>query len=259
MVKVKQGQIDIKGVSKEFLSPDETMIKVVDDIDLSIEAGEFITLIGPSGCGKTTCLRMISGLETADTGSITLDGDTITGPSYERGLVFQSAELFKWLNVESNIAFGLKARKIYKERKKDVQTYIDLVGLNGFEKSYPHQLSGGMAQRVALARTLINEPKVLLLDEPFGALDAFTRASMQKTLLDIWNNKAMTVIMVTHDVDEAICLSSRIVIMTPRPTKIKHIINNELPYPRDKNSSEFIQMRKSVIAELDFSESMINL
>lgn len=253
MVKEKNGRVEIRSVEKKFTGQNGNEMLALCDVNLTVEPEEFVTLIGPSGCGKTTLLRLICGLEKPSDGNLYLDGEQILGTSSERGLVFQNPELFMWMNIENNVAFGLKARKIFKENKSEVQKYIELVGLNGFEKSYPHQLSGGMAQRASLARTLINQPKVLLLDEPFGALDAFTRLDMQQKLLDIWIKQRMTMIMVTHDVDEAVLLSSRIIVMSPRPARIKEVIQNELPRPRDRNSVDFLQLRRKVYNLLDFN------
>ncbi|EGO64507.1 ABC transporter ATP-binding protein [Acetonema longum] len=213
------GEIRAEGVAKRFFQQDETEVIALNGINLTIQAGEFVSLIGPSGCGKSTLLRLIAGLNGPDAGKLYIDGDEIEKPSYERGLVFQNPLLFPWLNIRDNVSFGLKARKIYREREEEVDQFIDLVGLSGFQKSYPHQLSGGMAQRASLARALINHPKVMLLDEPLGALDAFTRMNMQDELIRIWQERKMTMIMVTHDVDEAIYLADRVIVMTPPPRK----------------------------------------
>ena len=180
------GEIRIENVSKNFVNPDGSKLSALNGVNLTVKPGSFVSLIGPSGCGKTTLLRAISGLNIADEGAIYLDDELITKPSYERGFAFQQANLFPWLTIKQNIAFGLKARGIYKEEKAEVDRYIDLVGLKGFEKSYPHQLSGGMNQRASLARALVGHPKVLLLDEPLGALDAFTRMNMQDEILRIF-------------------------------------------------------------------------
>lgn len=249
------GRLTIENVSRNFADENGINAAVISNVNLTVEPGEFVTLVGPSGCGKTTLLRLIAGLDMPDEGALCLDGAAITGPHFERGLVFQQPELFKWLTVEQNVAFGLKARGIYKQRKDDIREYIDMVGLSGFEKKLPHHLSGGMAQRASLARTLINRPKVLLLDEPFGALDAFTRAALQNSLLDIWNAHRMTVVMVTHDVDEAVYLSTRIIVTTPRPCRIKAEIPVPLSYRRDRNSSEFIKLRQAVFGALEFEKS----
>ncbi|MEE3496012.1 MAG: ABC transporter ATP-binding protein, partial [Butyrivibrio sp.] len=218
------GEIKIDNVSKSFTNPDGSVVNALNGVNLDIEPGAFISLIGPSGCGKTTLLRAIAGLGLADEGAVYLDGEAVTGPGYERGFAFQQANLYPWLSIEKNIAFGLKARGIYKESKEDVKEYIEMVGLTGFENSYPHQLSGGMNQRASLARALVGHPKVLLLDEPLGALDAFTRMNMQDEILRIWKDQKMTMIMVTHDVDEAVYLSDKVVIMTPRPAKIEQVL-----------------------------------
>ena len=247
------GGISVNNVSKTFTQANGQNITVLNDVNVEIKAGEFVALIGPSGCGKSTFLRTVAGLIAANKGHITLDGIEISEPGYDRGLVFQDPTLFPWLNVYENIAFGLKTRKIYKEKKSDVTHFINLVGLKGFEKSYPHQLSGGMAQRAALARALVNHPKVLLLDEPFGALDAFTRMNMQDELISIWKERGTTTIMVTHDVDEAIYLSDRIFVMTARPAKIESIIEVQQGRPRGRDSPDFLQMRAKILQILDFA------
>lgn len=222
----------------------------VDNVSLDIKPGEFVSFMGPSGCGKTTLLRIIAGLLKPDEGQLYLDGEEIKGPGYERGLVFQNPELFEWLNVEQNVAFGLKARKVYKEQKENVQKYIDMVGLNGFEKALPHHLSGGMQQRTAFARALINHPKVLLLDEPFGALDAFTRVSLQDRLIELWKSIGYTAIMVTHDVEEAVVLSQKVVVMTGRPAKVSKIFEINQDYPRNRNSIEMVELKQKILEEM---------
>lgn len=248
----KTGRIEIVNVSKNFINQYGEIVPTVANVSLDIQPGEFVCLMGPSGCGKTTLLRTIAGLLQPSSGEIFLDGKKITGPGPERGLVFQDPELFQWMDIEHNVAFGLKARKIYQERKEDVQKYIDLVGLRGFEKAYPHHLSGGMKQRAAFARALINQPKVLLLDEPFGALDAFTRTALQERLLEIWREFGMTIVMVTHDIEEAVFLGTKIVVMSQRPTTVKQVLDDDLPRPRDRNSLEFVEMRKKILSVLDF-------
>ncbi|OJG90062.1 hypothetical protein RV16_GL001872 [Enterococcus saccharolyticus] len=226
----------------------------LEKINAEIEPGEFITLIGPSGCGKSTFLRLVAGLTEPDEGEIFLDKRIIEGPGSDRGLVFQDPTLFPWLTIEENVGFGLKISGKQKRYKENITQFIELVGLNGFETAYPHHLSGGMAQRAALARALVNHPKVLLLDEPFGALDAFTRVNMQDELLNIWKNRKTTTIMVTHDVDEAVYLSSRIFAMTPRPAQLKEIIDVDLLLgeKRDRNSEEFLEVKKQVLQILNF-------
>ncbi len=248
---VKTGEIKAKDISKIFTSNDEDVI-ALSKVSVDIEAGEFVSLVGPSGCGKTTFLRLIAGLDSPTSGKILLDEEEIIGTSYERGLVFQSAKLFPWMNIHENIAFGLKARGIYKENKSEVSEFIDLVGLKGFEKSLPHHLSGGMQQRVSLARALINHPKVLLMDEPLGALDALTRVNMQDEILKIWQTRNTTMMMVTHDVEEAIYLSDKVIVMTPRPAKVETIIDVELKRPRDRDTKDFIDLKNKILKILDF-------
>jgi ABC-type nitrate/sulfonate/bicarbonate transport system ATPase subunit len=246
----RTGFISINGLSRTYIDSNGNKTEALRDINIEVKPGELISLIGPSGCGKTTLLRLIAGLDKAQSGDIYLDNSTISGTHFERGYVFQHANLFPWENIENNIAAGLKARKIYKEKKDEVAHFIELSGLRGFEKSYPHQLSGGMAQRASLARALINDPKVLLLDEPLGALDSFTRFDLQDKILELWNERGTTIVLVTHDVDEAVYLSDRIVIMTPRPGKIESIIEVKLKRPRVRNSNEFIALRSDILERL---------
>lgn len=247
------GEIKVDGVVKRFPQQDAEDVVALSGINLTIKAGEFVSLIGPSGCGKSTLLRLIAGLNGADEGKLYIDNEEISRPSYERGLVFQNPMLFPWLNVHDNVAFGLKARNIYKEKKDEVNKFVDLVGLASFHKSYPHQLSGGMAQRASLARALVNHPKVLLLDEPLGALDAFTRMNMQDELIRIWQERQTTMIMVTHDVDEAIYLSDRVIVMTPRPAKIESCIEVRLARPRARSNPEFLNLRSKILKILNFA------
>ncbi|KGK89586.1 ABC transporter ATP-binding protein [Clostridium sp. HMP27] len=253
MVK-SEGKILVKNLSCEFIDHEGNKMTALDKVNLEFNAGEFVSIVGPSGCGKSTLLRIIAGLQKPSNGGTLLDNDEINGPSYERGLVFQDPTLFPWLNVHDNVATGLVARKLYKERKNDVTEYIDLVGLKGFEKSYPHQLSGGMAQRVAIARALVNHPKVLLLDEPLGALDAFTRMYMQDEILRIWKERKSTMILVTHDVDEAIYLSDKIVIMSPRPGRVQKVIDVNMARPRRRNGKEFTELRNEILEVLNFAK-----
>lgn len=243
------GHISIQNVRKEFVNQDPSQENIValNDFTLDIRPGTFVSLIGPSGCGKSTLLRLIGGLEHPSGGSIVLDGKEILKPGSDRGFAFQGSNLFPWLTVEQNIAFGLKARHIYKDNKKAVQDFIDLIGLNGFEKSYPHQLSGGMNQRASLARALVGHPKVLLLDEPLGALDAFTRMNLQDEILKIWQNHNMTMIMVTHDVDEAIYMSDKVVVMSARPSKVEAVIDIDLPRPRARAQDTFQIYRSRIL------------
>jgi NitT/TauT family transport system ATP-binding protein len=226
-------------------------MQILNDINLSIRENEFVCFIGPSGCGKTTLLRIVAGLEDPTSGTLTLDGEPIKGPSPERGMVFQEYSLFPWRTVIDNIAFGLELRGIHpNERMVRSRQYLKMVGLERFENRYPHELSGGMKQRVAIARALVNNPRALLMDEPFGALDAQTRNIMQSELLRIWSEEKKTVVFVTHSVDEAIYLADRIVIMSARPGRIKDIIEIPLARPRNRTSSEVNQIRDRILSDL---------
>lgn len=245
------GAISIKNVNRVYDDGSGKTTEALKDINLEVKAGEFLSFIGPSGCGKTTLMRLIAGLDTPQSGILTLDGKKIEGTNYERGYVFQQANLFPWMTIEKNIAAGLIARKIYDENKDEVKKYIEIAGLKGFENAYPHQISGGMAQRASLVRGLINKPKVLLLDEPLGALDSFTRFNLQDIILKLWKERNTTMILVTHDVDEAIYLSDRIVIMSPRPGKIKEIIDVKFTRPRNRNSEEFLKLRGKILEKLN--------
>jgi ABC-type nitrate/sulfonate/bicarbonate transport system ATPase subunit len=242
--------IEVKNVTRVYRDTNGNPVYALKEIDLAIEEGEFVSIIGPSGCGKTTLLRLIAGLDRPEEGSLSINGQEIDGPGYERGYVFQQAALFPWATVYDNVAVGLKARKVFPQNRKKVQDFINMIGLDGFEKAYPHEISGGMAQRVAIIRSLINEPKVLLLDEPFGALDAFKRMELQEQLTGIQKKTGATMVMVTHDVDEAIALSGRIVIMTPRPGRIVRIVDVDLGSVRNRNGDDFIALRKEILEEL---------
>jgi len=246
----------IENVNRTYYDNSDNHVEALSNINLNVYRGEFLSIIGSSGCGKTTLLRLIAGLDKPESGSLILDGEQITGPDPERGYVFQHGGLFQWLTVEKNIATGLKARHVYRENKEKVKNFIELIGLNGFEKAFPHQISGGMAQRVAIARALINNPKLLLLDEPMGALDSFTRADIQDKLLQLHRENNTTMILVTHDVDEAIYLSDRVVIMTPRPGKISEIMEIGLPHPRHRGGSEFLSIRRSILEKLQLASAM---
>ena len=252
----KFGAIHIQNISKNFIDPTGNRVNALERVSLDIHPGEFICLLGPSGCGKSTLMRLIAGLETPDEGEIRLDGETVTEPHYTRGLVFQDPTLFPWRTVRQNVATGLHARGIPWGAGSEVDAYIELVGLKGFESAYPYQLSGGMAQRAALARALVNHPKVLLLDEPLGALDAFTRMQMQDEMLRIWRERKTTMVFVTHDIDEAVYLGDRIVVMTPRPGKITKIINVELSRPRARNHPDFFRVRTEALEILHLAHEI---
>jgi ABC-type nitrate/sulfonate/bicarbonate transport system ATPase subunit len=244
-----------RDVCKSFPALNNVKVRVLalDAVSLSAEAGKLISLIGPSGCGKSTLLRLIAGLESPTSGELWIGSDPITGPSAERGLVFQDPNLFPWLTVRRNIQAGLVARGVLHEKRHEVDEFVRLVGLEGFANAYPHHLSGGMAQRVALARALINHPKVLLLDEPLGALDAFTRMRMQDEVLRLWQVRRTTMLLVTHDIDEAIYMSDRILIMTSRPGRIERTIWVNIDRPRDRSSPEFLKLRGDILELLHFA------
>ena len=225
----------------------------LNGVSFSVPGGELVSVVGPSGCGKSTLLRLIAGLDSPDSGDVLIEYQRITGPSAERGLVFQDPNLFPWLTVRRNIEAGLAARGVLRQKREEVEEFMRLVGLEKFADSYPHHLSGGMAQRVALARALINHPKVLLLDEPLGALDAFTRMLMQDEVLRLWQARRTTMLLVTHDIDEAIYMSDRIMIMTQRPGRIEQTIPITLPRPRDRSSTEFLGLRGHILEVLHFA------
>jgi ABC-type nitrate/sulfonate/bicarbonate transport system ATPase subunit len=246
----KEGSsLHVKDVTKDFPSTDRANLRTLalDGVSLSVDAGEFISIIGPSACGKSTLLRLIAGLDFPTSGELRVGTEAITGPSAERGLVFQDPNLFPWLTVRRNIQSGLAALGVLGEKRHEVDEFIHLVGLQGFADVYPHQLSGGMAQRAALARALITHPKVLLLDEPLGALDAFTRMRMQDEVLRLWQARLTTMLLVTHDIDEAIYMSNRILIMTPRPGRVERTILVEIDRPRDRSRPEFLQLRSEIL------------
>jgi ABC-type nitrate/sulfonate/bicarbonate transport system ATPase subunit len=221
---------------------------------LNVGDNDFITLLGPSGCGKSTLLRMVAGLDTPTTGTILLDGKPVKGPGPDRGMVFQSYTLFPWLTIAENIGFGLREKGVAQgQRNEIVAQWLDRVGLKGFANHYPKQLSGGMQQRTAIARALANSPAILLLDEPFGALDNQTRALMQELLLGIWERERKTVIFVTHDIEESIFLASRVLVMSARPGRIKADVRVDLPYPRHytiKTSPEFSALKARLTEEI---------
>ncbi len=240
--------VSIQDLGKAFPKEDGTATQALEGVTLEIRDEEFVCLVGPSGCGKTTLLRIIAGLETATTGSVTIDGRAVTGPDPGRGMVFQEYSLFPWRRVIDNVAFGLEMKGIAKEeRRKTADHYIDMVGLSQFRDAYPYELSGGMRQRVAIARALANDPDVLLMDEPFGALDAQTRNRMQKELLSLQDETRQTIVFVTHSVDEAVYLADRIIVLSPRPGKVREVIDIPWPRPRDRTSTGFAEIRRRVL------------
>jgi ABC-type nitrate/sulfonate/bicarbonate transport system ATPase subunit len=249
----RAGRIVMRGLRKRFLDiARQEEVIALDGIDLEIGDNEFLTVLGPSGCGKTTLLNIVASFETATGGEVRVDGEPVRKPGPDRGVVFQEYALFPWLSVQQNVEFGLRERGTPRsERKERVRLQIASVGLSGFERRYPHELSGGMRQRVALARVLVNDPKILLMDEPFAALDAQTRSMMQQELLGVWSAERRTAIFITHNIEEAILLGDRVVVMTARPGRIKEIVAIELPRPRDVTSAEFNEIRRRIGALLE--------
>lgn len=245
----KQIQLTIQNVSKKFRI-DKGTLSVLEDISLEIEKGEFISIVGTSGCGKSTLLKMIIGLDPPTEGHIRIDGREVVKPTIDCGMVFQEARLFPWLTVRENIEFGITRPVSGGERERLVQQHIELVGLAGFEKALPKQLSGGMQQRVSIARALVNHPDILLLDEPFGALDALTRINMQNEVLKLWEHEKKTMVLVTHDIDEAVFLSDRIIVLSSRPGQIMDRIEVTLPRPRERSSDEFLKIRSKIFKYL---------
>jgi len=240
--------LQIKNLNHQYALP-QGELKVLDQVQLTVQPGEFVSIVGASGCGKSTLLRLIGGLETPTAGQILLGDQLIQAPGLDRGMVFQEPRLFPWLTVEENISFGCRANTSESEKQKLVHSHIQLVGLLGFEKAYPHQLSGGMQQRTAIARALVSQPQVLLLDEPFGALDALTRIQMQQEILKIWQAEKITVILVTHDIDEAVYLGDRVLVMSNRPGTFQKTVPAALARPRDRNSVEFSKIKKEIYDE----------
>ncbi len=251
------GNVEIRNLSKVFArqGADDTL-HALDNVSVDIRTGEFVTLLGASGCGKSTLLRIIAGLEIPTQGEALFNGGRICGTSPKRGLVFQEHTLFAWLTVRQNIEFALKMSRQYNGCKCDIDKWLAVAGLTEFTANYPHQLSGGMRQRAALVRALAVSPDVLLLDEPLGALDSFTRMNLQDELVRLWRSRGNTMIMVTHDVDEAIYLSQRIVIMSPRPGRISKIVDVPQSYPRNRASSDFTALRNEILKFMDFAKEL---
>ncbi len=245
--------LDIENVGKSFRAANGTVMQALNGFSLAVEAGEMVSLVGPSGCGKSTLLRLIAGLDSPTSGELRIGAELIAGPSADRGLIFQQPNLFPWLSVRRNIQAGLVARGVLAEYRQDTEHFLRLVGLEAFADRYPHELSGGMAQRAALARALVNHPRILLLDEPLGALDQFTRMKMQDEVLRLWQARKTTMVLVTHDVDEAIYMSDRIVLLTPGPGRVERIIDVVLERPRYRNSPRFLELRAQILEMLHFT------
>lgn len=241
--------LSIRHVSHSFVLQDGPL-PVLDDVSLDITAGSFVSLLGPSGCGKSTLLRLVAGLELPSQGEIIAGGEPVREPGPSRILAFQDATLFPWATVWNNVATGLAARHVLKGHEKVIDDALALVRLEGFAKAYPHQLSGGMAQRAALARALVNEPQILLLDEPFGKLDALTRMGLQEELRAIWRRTGFTGVLVTHDVEEALLLSGRIVVLSDRPARVLRIFDVGLPLPRRRDDPAIVALRTEILTAL---------
>jgi NitT/TauT family transport system ATP-binding protein len=247
--------VTVRSVSKNFAVRRGPQLPAIADVSLDLMPGEFVCLIGPSGCGKSTLLNILAGFEAPSSGSVELDGRPISKPGPDRGFVFQEYAIFPWLSALDNIRFGLRKAGLRRgEQLKRSQQFIEVMGLRGFEHHYPHELSGGMQQRVAIARVLVIDPKILLMDEPFGALDAQTRTLMQVELHKIWQATRKTVLFVTHSVEEAIFLADRVVCMTKRPGRIKETVSIDLARPRDVTSPEFNEYRRQ-LNEIVFAEA----
>lgn len=247
-------KLAICAVSRIFSGAKGQQTQALLPVDFEVQDNDFVTILGPSGCGKSTLLRIVAGLDQASSGQVLLDGQPVLGPGADRGMVFQSYTLFPWLTVEQNIRFGLRERGMpAAEQKERSDFFIAKVGLRGFEQHFPKQLSGGMQQRTAIARALANDPKILLMDEPFGALDNQTRVLMQELLLGIWESARKTVLFVTHDIDEAIFMANRVAVFSARPGRIKTELAVNLPHPRHytiKTSPEFMQIKAALTEEI---------
>ncbi len=250
-------KLALKDVGKTFVdrSNANSCLNALSDINLEIGENEFAVIVGPSGCGKSTLLNIVAGLETASSGSVTINGtEKITGPGADRGMVFQTYTLFPWLTVQKNVEFGLKIKGVNtQERKEIARHYIEMVGLTGFENALPKALSGGMKQRVAIARALANKPEVLLMDEPFGALDAQTRVVMQELLVSVWEKEKTTILFITHDIDEAVLLAGNIYVMSRRPGRIRAALSVDIPHPRSHQSMllpQYTSIKKEIMEML---------
>jgi sulfonate transport system ATP-binding protein len=246
-----RASLDIRDVRKSFVV-DGNDIHALANVSFSVAPGEFVSIVGPSGCGKSTLLRLVAGLDVPDGGEVIVDGVRVEGPSLRRGIVFQEHRLFPWLTVEANVALGLLKSTESEATKRDTaRGFIALVGLAGFENAYPHQLSGGMAQRASIARSLAARPRILLLDEPLGALDSLTRGRMQAELLRIWQHEGVTMLMVTHDVAEAVFLSDRIVVMDRNPGRVRNIVDVALKKPRHRLDPGVLALTEKLVGRLE--------
>ncbi len=243
-------KVGVRGLNMTFGD-----VRVLEDVNLEVREGEFVCLLGPSGCGKSTLLNVVGGFLQASSGEVTIDGQPVRGPDARRIFVFQERGVFPWLTVEGNIGFGL-GRLPRAERERRIAHYVGMVGLSGFERAYPHELSGGMKQRVEVARALAVDPDMLFLDEPFGALDSITRLVMRGELLRIWEAEKKTIIFVTHDIEEAVQLADRVVVMSARPARIQRIVEIDIPHPRDISSSRYLELRDGIFEEIGLAHKV---
>ena len=249
----RRTKVEIRGLHMTFRAENE--VRVLEDIDLDVREGEFVCILGPSGCGKSTLLNIVAGFLAPTAGTVKIDGEEVRGPDARRIFVFQERGVFPWLTVEGNIGFGL-GHLPRAERERRIAHYVGLVGLQGFEKAYPQELSGGMKQRVEVARALAVDPDVLYLDEPFGALDSITRLQMRRELLRIWQAEKKTILFVTHDIEESVQLADRVVVMSQRPAHIRREIVIDIPHPRDISSSRYIDLRDQLFAEIGLAHQV---
>ena len=245
---LEKPKVSIRGLDMTFRAEGKET-RVLESLDLDVGVGEFVCILGPSGCGKSTLLNIVGGFLQPTSGTVTIDGEAVRGPDPRRIFVFQERGVFPWLTVEGNIGFGL-GRLDAEERRRRIAHYVKLVGLTGFESAYPQELSGGMKQRVEVARALAVNPDVLYLDEPFGALDSITRLVMRSELLRIWEAERKTILFVTHDIEESVQLADRVVVMSSRPARIRRIVDIDLPHPRDLSSRRYLELRDSILAEI---------
>ena len=245
----RKGEVTVRDLSKSF-SLNGQRLEVLRGLNLTVKGGEALAIVGPSGCGKTTLLRVLAGLEQPDRGEVRIDGAPVQGIGSQRAVIFQEPRLLPWLTVLQNVAFGLEVRGLDRSGAQDkARHYIRLVGLAGFEEAYPRQLSGGMAQRVGIARALTVQPEILLLDEPLGALDAMTKLTMQEELARIWREEGVTMILVTHDLEEAIHLADRVLVLSKENAAPPRLLDVDLPRPRDRSAPDFVAMRRRLMAE----------
>ena len=244
--------ISIKNINKTYIDQEGNEVQALHDINLDVAEGEFVCIVGPSGCGKSTLLEIVAGLLDATSGEVTLDGQPVHGTSRDIGVVFQDASLFPWRTVRKNVAFGLEIAGVPKEEREErLKRYISMVSLNGFENKYPAQLSGGMRQRAGIARTLAMNPKVILMDEPFSAVDHLTRCTLQEELIQIWEKEKKTILFITHDINEAVFLANRVVLLSTRPGKIQRIYDVPYPQVRNRNARELVDIATQITVDIN--------